>query len=46
MFKGAQIGAIVYGSGINHRDYIDDAKRRGLVVVLCDGYCEVWTPAK
>lgn len=45
MFKGTQIGSIVYGCGINQREYINAAKSRGFVVVLCDGFCEIWTRA-
>ena len=35
-------GVIVYGGGLNHRAYIDEVKRRGDSVVLCDGYAEIW----
>ena len=44
--EGQQIGAIVYGNGLNPRPWLDEAKRNGYQVCLRDGYAEIWDRPK
>ena len=39
-----QIGAIVYGAGINVRAYVEYFKARGFVVIFNAGYAGVYKP--
>lgn len=37
-----QIGVIVYGGGINAREWINREKVAGRIVMLRDGYAEIY----
>ena len=37
-----QVAVIVYGGGLNARWYINEFKRHGYAVLLCDGYCAIY----
>ena len=41
MKYGKQIGVIVYGNGINIREYANDAKKRGYIVVYRDKHATI-----
>lgn len=37
-----QIGVIVFGGGLNARHWIEEAKKDGYYVLICNGYAELY----
>jgi len=45
--KMKQIAVIKYGGGINLRYFVEQEKRLGHAILLCEGHCEVYaTPSQ
>ena len=41
--KMIQTGIISYGAGLNHLHWIEQAKSKGKIVLLCSGYAAVFS---
>jgi hypothetical protein len=37
-----QVAVVVYGNGINARTYINEYKRRGCKILLCNNHCRIY----
>ncbi|HEY4489893.1 MAG TPA: hypothetical protein VJC12_01395 [Candidatus Paceibacterota bacterium] len=37
-----QVGLIMFGGGLNARHWIDEAKKAGYYVLICDGRAELY----